>query len=323
MILTGACIDGLRSPASGPSAVGNLLRQALMPQIFHRGEHPAKLSGRTTGFVERTVLGIVGLLKQTVESDAIAAQTGFLQQSDPRLKSLSVCLLLAAVLFSRSLIVIAVLYALTIALALASSIRPGFFLKRTLLFVPIFAAVIAIPALFSAVTPGEAVVSFPVLGHSVSITRQGIGTASVFFLRVLGSVSLAVLLVLTTRHHILLKVLRIFKVPALFVMITGMCYRYIFLFLDIIQNTFTAIKSRVGYISSSATGRRIATTNMAGLWLRSYRMQTQVYSAMLARGYGGEPQVFEEFHAHARDWITLAFSLLTLIGTLWLNRFFR
>jgi cobalt/nickel transport system permease protein len=279
------------------------------------------VSRRTNGAIERTLFGIVGLLKQTVESDTIAAKTGYLQGRDPRLKFLSVCLMLAAILFSRNSLEIGALYALTLAIALASSIRLLFFLKRTLFFIPIFSLFIVVPAIFSAVTPGRTLVAFHFLSFDFSISWQGVDTALLFFLRVLASVSLAILLMLTTRHNVLLKVLRIFRVPALFVMTMGMCYRYIFLFLDIIQNNFIAVKSRVGYVASAKTGRKIATTNMAGLWLRSYRMQTQVYSAMLSRCYGGEPQVFEEFHARPGDYFMLTAALLMLIGTVWLNRF--
>jgi cobalt/nickel transport system permease protein len=281
------------------------------------------VSRRTNGAIERTLFGIVGLLKQTVESDTIAAKTGYLQGRDPRLKFLSVCLMLAAILFSRNSLEIGALYALTLAIALASSIRLLFFLKRTLFFIPIFSLFIVVPAIFSAVTPGRTLVAMHFFSLDFSISRQGVDTALIFFFRVLASVSLAILLMLTTRHNVLLKVLRIFRVPALFVMTMGMCYRYIFLFLDIIQNNFIAVKSRVGYVASAKTGRRIATTNMAGLWLRSYRMQTQVYSAMLSRGYGGEPQVFEEFHARPGDYFMLVIGLLMLVGTLWLNRYSR
>jgi energy-coupling factor transporter transmembrane protein EcfT len=52
-------------------------------------------------------------------------------------------------------------------------------------------------------------------------------------------------------------------------------------------------------------------------------MQTQVYDAMLSRGYSGEPKVLEEFKAGTIDGVLLTISLLTLAGTLWLNRFFR
>jgi cobalt/nickel transport system permease protein len=138
-------------------------------------------------------------------------------------------------------------------------------------------------------------------------------------MRVLASVSLSILLVLTTRHHVLLKTLRVFKIPQLFVMTMGMTYRYIYLLLDIVQNTFIAIRSRVGFVTSTKTGRRIVGANMAGLWLKSYRMQTLVLDAMLSRGYTGEPKILHAFHARTTDFLMLIAAAAALTGTLWLN----
>ncbi len=146
---------------------------------------------------------------------------------------------------------------------------------------------------------------------------------SLLLLRVTVSVSLATILVLTTRHHALLKTLRIFRVPQLFVMIIGMSYRYILLLIDIIQNTFVGIKSRVGFVASGRIGRRIAAANMANLWLRSYRLHTQVYDAMLSRGYTGEPIVGREFRARVSDYFLVAVAFAAMIGTICCNRFFH
>ena len=86
---------------------------------------------------------------------------------------------------------------------------------------------------------------------------------------------------------------------------------------------FVAIKSRVGFVSSAKEGRRMVTSNMAGLWLRSYRLQSQVYDAMVSRGYSGEAYVLDEFKAKAGDYFLSALALCALIGTLWLNRYFH
>jgi cobalt/nickel transport system permease protein len=223
---------------------------------------------------------------------------------------------------SKSVVELSVLYLMVIALVGVSSIGLWFFLERTLLFVPIFSLCIVAPAIFNVVTPGEPLVTFKLLPWTLSITRQGVDSAIIFFMRVLDSVSVAVLLVITTRQHVLLKVLRVFRVPQLFVMTMGMTYRYIFLFLDMIQKMFVAIKSRVGFISSSKTGRNVVSAHIAGVWLRSYRLQSQVYDAMASRGYAGEAYVLEEFEANAVDLILIFLALCALIGTLWMNRFF-
>jgi cobalt/nickel transport system permease protein len=280
------------------------------------------LSRTNNGFIERTVSGAVSLLRETVATEAVAARDGLLQNCDPRFKFASVALLLVCVLLTKSIAVLALLYLATVILAAVSSISPSFFFKRTFIFIPLFSLFIAIPALFNVVTPGTPIVSFKLLSLDFSITRQGVGSALIFCMRVLSSVSLTILAVLTTRHHILLKTLRIFRVPQIFVMTMGMSYRYIFLLLDVLHTTFIGIKSRVGYVASSKTGRKLVGASMGGMWLRSYQLHSRVYDAMLSRGYTGEPKVLEVFHVRGMDVALVSLSLLILTGTIWLNRFF-
>jgi len=281
------------------------------------------LQKKTSGFFERTLEDIVSLLIESVSRDEIARGKGFLQGCDPRFKLMSVALLLASALVSKNSEGLCAIYLVVIVLTLLSSVRLSFFLKRTLFFIPIFSLFIVFPAIFNFVTPGEPVVSFTLFGIGSSITRQGLGSAGILLLRVLDSVSLAVLLVLTTQQHIILKVLRVFRVPQLFIMTIGMTWRYIYLLLDIVQNTFLAIRSRVGYVTSSKTGRRVIGANLGTLWLKSWRLQNQVYDAMISRGYTGEPRVLDEFGAHAVDFILLAISTIIFTGTLCLNRYIR
>jgi len=312
---------GVKNPAAscGASSIpteNDLLIGARLTSQQAAGNALAK------GFIERTIEGTVSLLRETVSVEIVAARNGFLQRRDPRFKCLSAVLVLVTVLISKNVAELSVLYLFLLALVGVSSIGLWFFLERTLLFVPIFSLFIALPAIFNVVTPGEPLVSFKVFSWAFCITRPGVDSAIIFFMRVLDSVSIAVLLVITTRQHVLLKVLRVFRVPQLFVMTMGMTYRYVFLFLDIIQKMFIAIKSRVGFISSSKTGRHVVTANIAGLWLRSYRLQSQVYDAMVSRGYAGEALALDDFTATAIDFVVFAVALCALIGTLWLNRFF-
>lgn len=270
-----------------------------------------------SNFVERTLMGALSFLKESVFSDEYAAGRGFLQAFDSRTRTLVIFLLLLAALFSRSIYFLCGMYALCLLLAFASSIRITFFLKRTWVFIPLFSLFIAFPALFNIFSPGEALASFRIFGITLSITRQGVLSAGFFFMRVLVSVSLCILLALTTRHYVLLKVLRVFRVPQVFVMTLSMCYRYIYLFIEILQNTYLAIKSRVGRVASVRRGQHIVAWNIANLWQRSYAMHDQVYSAMLSRGYMGEPAVMDDFSVTIRDWLWLGAALLILVFSLW------
>jgi energy-coupling factor transporter transmembrane protein EcfT len=98
----------------------------------------------------------------------------------------------------------------------------------------------------------------------------------------------------------------------MFVLTLGMCYRYIFLFLETIENTYMAIKSRVGGSLHYKKGQHLVSSSIAGLWQRSYQLNKEVYSAMLSRGYRGEPRQLEEFKARFSDWACVGGALAIL-----------
>ena len=274
-------------------------------------------------FIERSITGALSFLKESVFAEEYASKPGFLQSLDPRIKVITIFLLIIATVLTRSIAVSCVLYALCLILAYFSHVKISFFLKRTWIFIPLFSIFIAIPALFSFFSPGEALLSFNLIGYKLSITRQGILGATLFVIRVTASVSFAVLLSLTTRHFDLLKVLRIFGIPQVFVMTLGMCYRYIYLFLEVAGNTYLAIKSRVGTRVHYKRGQHMVAWNMASLWLRSYHLNDAVYQAMLSRGYTGEPAVLENFKTRWFDWVWLFMTGLFFIALIWLNGVIR
>lgn len=274
---------------------------------------------RSGNFIERSLLGALSFLEESVFSDEYASRKGFLQARDARFRVLMILFLLLALLFSRNIIFLLGIYALTLFMASLSSIGPAFFLKRTWVFIPLFALFIALPALFDIFSPGEPLLTIRMPGTALVVTREGLISAAFFFVRVLASVSLCVLLVLTTRHYVLLKVLRIFGLPQVFVMTAGMTYRYIYLFIGIIQNTYLAIKSRVGRISSVLKGQRVVAWNIAALWQHSYIMHHQVYNSMLSRGYTGEAKAMDEQGATFQDIFWLGASVLIFVFSLWQN----
>ncbi|MFH0763565.1 MAG: cobalt ECF transporter T component CbiQ [Candidatus Omnitrophota bacterium] len=271
---------------------------------------------RHNDFVERSIAGALSFLKESVFSDEYASRNGFLQSLDPRAKTAAFAVFLLTALFTKSIIICLSLYILCLGLAYSSRIGMGFFLKRTWIFIPLFSLFIAIPALFNIFSPGEPLVSFEIIGLRFVITRQGLSGALLFVTRVTTSVSFAVLLSITTKHFELLKVLRVFGIPQVFVTVLGMCCRYIYLFMEVAENTYLAIKSRIGRKVHYKKGQHMVAWNLAALWYRSYRLNEAVYSAMLARGYTGEPVVINDFRTRPRDWAWLFFAVSVSAGLL-------
>ncbi len=264
-------------------------------------------------------MGALSFLKESIFADAYALQKGLLQSLDPRVKAITFLIFVIQILLTKNLSILFCLYALCLLLTLCSKINVGFFLKRTWIFMPFFSLLIAIPALFNIVTPGEALITFNIAGLKLSVTRQGLSGALLFIMRVASSVSFVVLLSTTTRHFELLKVLRVFRIPQVFVMTLGICYRYIYLFVEIIENTYRAIKSRVGTKVHYKKGQHIVAWNIAYLWNRSYQLNEDVYKAMLSRGYSGEPVAMDDFKITVKDGFWFCFVVIICASMIYLD----
>ncbi|MDE3090605.1 MAG: cobalt transporter CbiM [Chloroflexota bacterium] len=275
------------------------------------------------GFFEKTLGDITGTLEQTLFAEEIARQPGLLQSLDPRAKLVGALALLIAVSASQHLLVIAALYALTLPVAAASRVPMGFYLKRVWVFMPFFTGVVALPALFSPFSPGAPLVTLIDLASPrlyLAITQPGVVTAALLLLRVGASVSIAVLLILTTRWATLLKALRVLRVPQAFVLILGMTYRYIYVLLHAANNMFLARKSRVVGRISAADDRRWLTASMGTLFAKSYELSDQVYLAMQSRGFRGEAQVMDALTWREADWLWLAAFVAVAAGAVWVGR---
>ena len=254
---------------------------------------------KSNNFIERSIVGALAFLQDSVFTQEYALRKGFLQSLDPRVKIISFILIILQVIFAGSIPVLLFFYLLCLFLALISKINLGFFLQRTWIFIPLFSLFIALPAIFG---PGQVWLTWQFLGIKLVVTHQGVASAVVFIIRVIACLSLVILLNLTTGHFVLLKALRIFKIPQIFIMTLGMCYRYLYLFVGIIQNTYLAIKSRVGSGVEYQRGQKIVAGNIASLWERSVSLNEEVYKAMLSRGYAGQALAWDDSKIRARDY---------------------
>jgi cobalt/nickel transport system permease protein len=313
------------------------------PAPAGRPPHPAKRSTTTPGwlvsnevglcpcgcigtrrrgsFVERTLVGASNVVRQAMFGEDVAARNGLLQRLDARIKILALPVLLLTAAFVRSIPALMLIYAVTLALAAASRLSLRFFVKRVWLFVPIFTGIIAIPAMFSFVTPGTIVVPlWSWHGQTVGLTSQGITSAGILVMRVACSVSIVVLLTLTTSWTKLLAGLRGLFVPKVLILIVGMAYRYVFLLLNAVTDMYTARKARsVGNPNADvrAGGRYVAATAGA-LFGKAHALSDEVHMAMVSRGYTGDAKTLDAPAVGAADLLFLAgvvaFAVLALGG---------
>jgi cobalt/nickel transport system permease protein len=204
--------------------------------------------------------------------------------------------------------------------------------RRVWFFVPFFAGMIAFPAMFNIITPGEPLWVVAHLGKSrslgpyhipseLTVTRQGLLSASLLVGRVAASVSLAALLALTTRWDRLLGALRVVRVPQLFILTLAMTYRYLALLVGTAAEMHEARLSRTVRYLSTADEQRWVAARMGFLFRKSWRMSQEVHAAMLARGFSGEIRTIAVQSVTARDIAFLAAMLAVCGGVLAVERF--
>jgi len=272
------------------------------------------------GFVEKTLADISGSIERAIFSEENARKKGFLQRRDPRAKLLAFVALIIATGLSREWPVLVGLYGLVLAAAAISSIDLGLFIKRVWLGMGLFSGVVILPSIFFI---GHRELLHIQLGFfSLTVHGDALIAAAIFVLRVCASVSLAILLILTTKWADVLKSLRVMRVPNALVLILAMTYRYIFLVLHTANAMFLARKSRIIAKTSGREQRWWIVSSIGVLMSRSLRMSEDVYQAMLARGFQGEMQTIDDYRMRPADWLLLSASVLVAAaigatGRLW------
>jgi cobalt/nickel transport system permease protein len=267
--------------------------------------HPHR---RRAGFIEHTLEGLRSALERALYAETAASSRGLLQKLDPRVKVVGLFSLIVSVALAAKLWLIAAVIALAVALAALSAISLRSLASRAWIAALIFSGTIAAPALF--LTPGT---SF----HGLPITVQGLRTAGFLVLRAEAATTLMLVLVSTTPWMHVLKALRIFRVPVVFVVILGMTCRYILLLLETAHEMFESRKSRTVNAMTPAEHRRLAVAGSGVLLGKTLHLSGEVYLAMQARGFRGEVYLLDDFQMRRLDWLALGAFALLASASIW------
>ncbi|HUK29010.1 MAG TPA: cobalt ECF transporter T component CbiQ [Candidatus Acidoferrales bacterium] len=268
--------------------------------------------------LERTTTAFSTFFNESSYAEWYASQNGLLQFVDPRFKLVGMLwLIVCIILLNRVEWVLAIL-GVNILLAVASHVRLDYYLKRVWLFIPLFTLVIAIPAMFNFIVPGQPVLTILTKGQhigplaspwTVALTVPGVQSAILFVLRTGTAVSFIVLFALTTRWTDLLASFQSLKIPTAFVMILGMTYRYVFVLVSVAQDMSLAFKSRTLRPERSEDIRKWLSATIGVLFRRSMNMSELVNLSMISRGYDGRVRKDSRFQAKPFDWAFLGFLL--------------
>lgn len=278
--------------------------------------HGAASLNKKKGFLKATIDGALAFFQESLISETYAKRDGLLQSLDARVKLISMLALIVGVTFMANPWVLLIIYFLTLVLAYFSKIEVLWFIKRVWIFIPIFAGVITIPMLFNVFLAGTPLITIATFGNgthlgpialpsALYITQQGVTYVVTFILRVASCVSLAVLLWITTPQDLLIRSMRSLYVPKVYVLTIDMCYRYIFLLVNTIQDLFTARKSRQIISLPVREEQRWVGGRIGYVLVKSLAMSDKVHQAMISRGFTGDVKLMHADVMRTRDYVAL------------------
>ncbi len=261
--------------------------------------------------IEKTLESLTATLERSLYAEEVARRPGLLQRLDPRVKVavLAFALLVAASL--RSWPTQLALLAMLVGLLLASRLSLAT-VARLLAGLPLFTLLVTAPALV--LVPGPPLVHLP---FGLTVTSNGFWSVVTIMLRVTTSLAAAIALVLTTRWTDLLAAFRALRIPLLFVLVLAMAYRYVFVLLELLQDLLLARRSRSLAATRDREHRRWLASALGVLFQRSLRTSEQVYLAMTARGFRGEPRSLRPTALADVDWLALSLGS-AVCAALWL-----
>lgn len=277
--------------------------KVFIPDWMGKGQYIEVSSGgkgkSRMDFLRKTLRELQKSLSSERLSEYYARQDGLLQHIDPRIKLVAAIGLILLVGLTRKFEILLGLWVLTLILMYFSRLPVLKMQASIWAFIPLITLLIAVPGMFNLFNDGIPILvlhrfSEPVylwgykLPQSIFISKQGTMAALYLFLRVGLSLSLGVLLAVTTPVSRLLKSLRMLGIPALFVMLIEMTYRYLVMLLMLSLEMFEARKMRtVGNLSLRRQQAQVG-SSMGTLFAKSMIMAEEVFQAMTARCYIGQ-----------------------------------
>ncbi|WP_028828762.1 cobalt ECF transporter T component CbiQ [Proteocatella sphenisci] len=131
------------------------------------------------------------------------------------------------------------------------------------------------------------IAGFKAGNHLYGISQKGALEAISISAKSLGVISSVYFLVMNTPMTDITLALSKMHVPALFVELLELVYRFIFVLADTAEKIKTAQSSRLGYVDMKTSYRSTADL-ISRVFMSSFRKADNIYDALESRGYTGE-----------------------------------
>ena len=237
--------------------------------------------------------------KDDVFSDVYARKENLVTGIEARTKIVFTIIALVINLLSPTIytpIAIAIFCLITLA---AIGIPPKLLTLRLTMPLAMAAVVLITQIFFYGTTP---LFTIPFWGFHVVGYEEGLAHGFLIMCRVIGGVSLILFLSMSTPANKLLMAARWFRLPKVFIELTLLIYRYIFVLIEEAISIKDAQRVRLGYRNWQQSMKSISVLG-GSLILRAYDRAERVFEAMTARGYTGTMTINYTEHFNRKDFM--------------------
>ncbi|MDH4199978.1 MAG: cobalt ECF transporter T component CbiQ [Spirochaetia bacterium] len=233
-------------------------------------------------------------------------------KSDARLKIFTAAAALAMNLSSPGIIFPFIIICICLMFIIYLKIPLKIFILR--FSEPVFIALVlfVLKTFFS----GGETISFVHIGAiNIEVSRNGLAEGLRLASRIISSVAIVALLGFSTPFAQFAAALAWFKVPAVFLEICLIAYRYIFVLVEEAATIYEAQKIRLGY-SGLLRGLKSLGTLTGALTIKVFDHSQKITTSMIQRGYDGSIPLLKNHPVKLRE-IFISFSFLGILGAVW------
>jgi cobalt/nickel transport system permease protein len=267
-------------------------------------------------FLDKTLMNSATAVKSIYVQAENASKENFIQKISPHIKLISLIYLVLIISFvshHKAQIIITIFI---FALFIMARLNIFKVYKKIFFLAFIFGFIVVLPASLNIITPGKIIFNIITINkplhfwiytipQNIGFTENGLKVVSLIFLRILNSVSLAMLIIFTTSFPSFIKSFKILGVPDTFLMIISLAYKYIFILSRTIEETYFALKSRLSGNIKNSKIRELISGRIFFIFKKSMIIYESTYYAMVSRGYQGKVLLHSQKKLTAMDFVTL------------------
>jgi cobalt/nickel transport system permease protein len=261
-------------------------------------------------------LNSANTIKSIYQQAESAAEKGFIHMIDPRVKLISLLFMAIIISIVNTPYVQIVLTVFILFIFILARLNIFQVYRKIFLLAFFFGFIVVLPASLNVITPGKIIFNIIAfkkpsqfwiykIPENIGFTREGFLVVFLVFLRVLNSVSFALLIVFTTPFPAFVKSFKIIGVPDTFLMIISLAYKFIFILSRTIEDTYFALKSRLSGNIRNKSLRKLVSGRIFFIFKRSVMIYENTYFAMVSRGYSGQVKLLTDQQIKLSDAIVM------------------